>query len=65
MLIEYTATDEEDDRLERALKRIHIKEWFNPEDGYYILETDDERVPTIMMLFNIDFVISKPIDTPP
>lgn len=59
MLIEYTATAEQDRRIESALKCCHISNWFNPEDDYYVMETDDPRVPTILALMGIDCLIAK------
>lgn len=59
MLIEYTATDAEDRIIERALSYYHISNWFNPEEDYYVLETEDDRVVTTLALLNIDFVISS------
>lgn len=58
MLIEYYATLEEDRALERALQHFEIKEWFNPEDTYYVLETDDTTVITIMAVFGIEAYIT-------
>jgi hypothetical protein len=58
MIIAYTATDAEDTRLERAFEHLHISNWFNPEENYYVLETEDSRVTTILAIFGIDFVVS-------
>lgn len=60
MLIEYYATEQEDDKLYKMIDKfgIHIKEAFNPEDYYYVLETDDERIVSIMTLLNIEMYIS-------
>lgn len=58
MIIEYYADDVEDQRLEQALAHYHIKEWFNPEDTYFILETEDPRVITTMTLLGIELFIS-------
>ena len=54
MLIEYYATPQEDQTLEAALEHFDIDEWFNPEEGYYVLETHDPRVLTVMYLLNIE-----------
>lgn len=59
MLIEYYASDLEDTKLEHALSAYFIKEWFNPEDGYYVIETDDDRVITTMSLMGIELYISS------
>jgi hypothetical protein len=59
MLIEYYATDLEDRQLEKALDKFDILEWFNPEDGYFVLETNDQRVVTIMALFNLELYITE------
>lgn len=58
MLIEYYATEEEDRRLERALEHYHIAEWFNPEEGYYVLDTEDPRVITTMTLMGIELWVT-------
>jgi hypothetical protein len=58
MLIEYYATDAEDTRLEKMLSKYKIDEWFNPEDDYYILETQDPQVVTIMSLLGIELYVS-------
>lgn len=55
MLIEYYATDREDDEIEKRLQHFHIKEWFNPEDGYFVLDTDDPRVATVFALLGIEW----------
>lgn len=55
MLIEYYATDIEDKKLEKSLEHFDIKEWFNPEEGYYVIETDDERIATVFALLNIEW----------
>ena len=54
MLIQYYATDSEDSKIEKLLKDYPIKEWFNPEDGFYVMDTDDERIPTILALLGIE-----------
>lgn len=59
MLVEYYAYEEEDKALFKALENFNIINAFNPEDGYYILETDDERVITIMSLFNLELWVSN------
>lgn len=58
MLIEYCATDKEDQTITNALKKYTIKEWFNPEDLYYILETEDTEVITVMALLGIELHIT-------
>lgn len=58
MLIEYYATDQEDQHIERVLENFTILNWFNPEDGYYVLETEDERVLTLLSLLNIELYVS-------
>lgn len=58
MIIEYYATDDEDTMLERVLEKYKIINWFNPEDGYYVLETDDPKVVTVMSLVGIELYIS-------
>ncbi len=64
MIIEYCATDEQDGQIEVLLKGYEILEWFNPEDEYYVLETLDVRVLTILCLFDIDIYVVKqdPLD---
>ena len=59
MLIEYYATDYEDTQIEKALEKFKILEWFNPEDGYYVLETNDERVVTVLALLGIELWIAS------
>jgi hypothetical protein len=59
MIIEYYATDEQDRRIERALDAYDIKNWFNPEDGYYVLETNDDRVITTLSLLGIEVYYSN------
>lgn len=59
MIIEYCATDQEDKQLEKALSNYDILEWFNPEDGYYVIETEDAKVVTIMALFGIEIYITE------
>ena len=54
MIVEYYATDHQDQQLELALEKYHIINWFNPEDDYYVLETDDDRVITTMTLLGIE-----------
>lgn len=58
MLIEYYATEAEDRKLEQVLENFDIKEWFNPENDYYVLETDDPRVLTIMRVMNIELYVA-------
>ena len=58
MLIEYYATEAEDDVLEARLKNFHISNAFNPEDGYFVLETDDPRVLTLMSLMGIEMYVT-------
>lgn len=58
MLIEYYATDDEDLRIERALAKFKIDEWFNPEEAYYVLETQDSRVITVLHLLGIELYIT-------
>ncbi len=58
MLIEYYATWEEDDVLEERIKHFHIQNAFNPEEGYFVLETDDERVLTVMRLMGIEMYVT-------
>lgn len=55
VLIEYYATEHEDCQIERALEHFDIKEWFNPEEGYYVLETNDPRVETVFALLGIEW----------
>jgi hypothetical protein len=57
MLLEYYATDSEDLEIERILKNKNIIEWFNPEEDYYVMETDDETVVTILCLLGIEVFI--------
>jgi len=59
MIIEYCATDEQDGQIEVLLKGYEILEWFNPEDEYYVLETLDVRVLTILCLFDIEIYVVK------
>lgn len=58
MIIEYYATDHQDLQIEQALTNLVIKEWFNPEDYYYVLETDDDQVITILKLLGVDLYIA-------
>jgi hypothetical protein len=58
MIIEYYATDEQDAVLERWLKGYKILEWFNPEDDYYVLETEEEAVITVLGIVGIEFYMS-------
>jgi len=60
MLIEYYATNEEDDKIFEWIDKLGIKytEAFNPEDYYFVLETDDDRIITIMGLLGIEMYIS-------
>ena len=58
MLIEYYATDEEDKALERAIEHLHIDNAFNPEEGYYVIDTRDERVLTVMSLLNVEMYVT-------
>lgn len=59
MIIEYVATNQEDDCLFEWMERMNVKwtEAFNPEDNYFILETEDERVPTIMLFLGMEVYI--------
>ena len=59
MIIEYCAADEQDGQIEVLLKGYEILEWFNPEDEYYVLETLDARVLTILCLFDIEMYVVK------
>jgi hypothetical protein len=59
MIIEYYATDEQDRRIERALDAYDIENWFNPSDGYYVLETIDDRVITTLSLLGIEVYYSN------
>jgi hypothetical protein len=54
MLVEYFATDDQDRQLDVLLKGYVIEEWFNPQDQYYVLESMDARVLTILCLFDIE-----------
>lgn len=58
MLIEYYATEQEDDVLEQRLKNFHIDCAFNPEEGYYVMETRDLRVLTLMSLMGIEMYVT-------
>jgi ribosome assembly protein YihI (activator of Der GTPase) len=60
MLIEYYATNEEDDKIFEWMEKLGIKytEAFNPEDYYFVLETDDDRIITVMTLLGIEMYIS-------
>lgn len=59
MLIEYHATPRQDDLLERIFEKIHISEWFNPSENYYVIETDDDEVIEILASMNIRYSITK------
>lgn len=54
MLIQYYASDAEDKRIESLLENYEIKEWFNPEENFYVMDTDDERIPTMLCLLDIE-----------
>ena len=60
MLIEYYATPEEDDKLFEWIDKLNIKytEAFNPEDYYYVIECDDDRIVTVMTLLDMEIYIS-------
>ena len=55
MLIEYYATEYEDRQIERALEHFDIVNWFNPEEGYYVIESYDPRIATVFALLNIEW----------
>ena len=55
MLIEYYANEWQDRKITHALEHFHIDEWFNPEEDYYVLETQDPRVATVFALFGIEW----------
>lgn len=57
MLIEYCADDEEFDKLTPWLKNCEIINWCNPEEGYFIIETQDHRVTTMLGLMGIEFYV--------
>lgn len=59
MLIEYYATDYEDIQIDRVLKPYAITNWFNPEENYYVLETEDDRVITALALLGIELYITN------
>lgn len=58
MLIEYYATKSEDAAIDRAIEHLVIDNAFNPEDCYYVLETKDDRVLTIMSLMGIELYVT-------
>jgi len=60
MLIEYFASEQEDERLYQLIERFNIKitEAFNPQDRYYVLETHDDRIVSLMLLCGIEAYIS-------
>lgn len=59
MLIEYYATEREDRQIELNLKTLHIENWFNPEDQYYVIDTQDTRVITILCLMGIECWVTE------
>lgn len=58
MLIEYYATEHEDRQIDRALEHLHIDNAFNPEEGYYVIDTRDERVLTVMSLMGVEMYVT-------
>jgi hypothetical protein len=60
MLIEYYATNQEDDTLFEWMEKLNIKytEAFNPEDYYFVLETEDDRIFTVMGMLGIEMYAS-------
>ena len=63
MLIEYYASDYEDRKIDLALKDFDIKDWYNPEEGYYVISTQDSRIVTILSLLNIELYITETDET--
>lgn len=57
MILEYCASDCEDLKIERAFEHVHVINWFNPEDNFYVLETNDDRAVTILHLLGIEVFI--------
>lgn len=60
MLIEYYATQHEDDKLFKMIDKFNIEilEAFNPEDYYYVIETNDNRILSLMLLLNIESYVT-------
>jgi hypothetical protein len=58
MLIEYYANDLEDAKIEDILQHFHIEHWYNPEDEYFVIKTNDERIVTILTLLGIEISIT-------
>ena len=58
MIIEYYATELEDRAIDRAIAHLHIDNAFNPEEGYYVIDTRDERVLTLMSLLNVEMYVT-------
>ena len=59
MLIEYYANDYEDRKIDEALKDFDIKDFYNPEEGYYVISTEDSRIVTILSLLGIELYITE------
>lgn len=57
MIIEYFADPEDDRHLEKVLTHYKITNWFNPDEGYYVIETDDDRVVTVLHLLGLELSI--------
>ena len=58
MLIEYYANDIEDQMIEKQMQKYHIDNWFNPEDNYYVIETQDDKILTILAILGIEVYVS-------
>lgn len=58
MLIEYYATELEDRAIERAIQYLHIDNAFNPEEGYYVIDTKDPRVLTVLSLMGVEMYVT-------
>ena len=57
MLIEYIADDAEHDLITKWLDSYEILEWYNPEEYFFVLETQDSRVATVLGILGIEFYI--------
>lgn len=51
-IIGYSATEEQDQHIERLTK--HEGNWFNPEEDYYVMEDPSEKTLLILALLGIE-----------
>lgn len=54
MLIKYNATPAQDIQIDKCLKKYAVTAWYSPEEYFYVLETKDSAVVTVLTLLGIE-----------